>query len=130
MHGRPLIAIGLAVLALAPSAQARENVTTIKPLLIKALQTGKAEGALVSRDAQAFSQQFGTSAPILVDVEQVGTHKERGCGRLRVVTRQAGVIERDANAKPRPAADQSLAWQVNYCVSGRFPIGEGGEGNP
>lgn len=127
-YGRTMI-VALLAAALASPAMAREAVTSIKPLLVRALQAGKAKGTLVSRDAQAFSRQFGTAAPILVDVEQVGSHKERGCGRLRVVTRQAGVVERDAQGKPRPAADQSLAWQVNYCVSGRFPIGEGGEGD-
>lgn len=129
MHYGRTMTMAFLVAALASPALARENVTTIKPLLIKALRVGKAEGKLVSRDAQAFSQQFGTSAPILVDVEQVGTHKEQGCGRLRVVTRQAGVIERDTQGTPRPAAEQFLAWQVNYCLSGRFPIGEGGEGD-
>ncbi|MDD5366674.1 MAG: hypothetical protein PHR30_15160 [Gallionellaceae bacterium] len=125
MPGRTLIVV--AALAMAQPAHARENVTSVKPLLVEALQNGRAEGVLVSSATEAFSKQFGTTAPILVDVERISTHKEPGCGRLRVVTRQAGVIERDAQGNARPAADQSFAWQVNYCVSGRFPIGEEGK---
>ncbi len=128
MSSRTLIVMAaLAMAAPMSPAQARENVTSVKPLLIEALQKGRAEGVLVSSDAVAFSKRFGTTAPILVDVERISTHKEPGCGRLRVVTRQAGVIELDAQGQARPAADQSFAWQVNYCVSGRFPIGEEGE---
>ncbi|WP_165873404.1 hypothetical protein [Parasulfuritortus cantonensis] len=130
MSGRTLMiaATAMAMLGLPSLVQARESVTSIKPLLIEALQAGKAAGTLVGRDALALSGQFGTAAPILVDVERIGTHTEAGCGRLRVVTRQAGVVERDAQGKAGPATDQSFAWQVNYCRSGRFPIGESGEG--
>lgn len=108
-------------------ASARQSVVSLKPLLIAALNTGQAEGVLVSRDAQAFAQTFGASAPILIDVTRIAGHKEPGCGRLQVVTRQAGVVERDAKGQALPAKDQSLSYQVNYCVSGRFPAGEGGE---
>jgi hypothetical protein len=106
---------------------ARQTVTSLKPLLITALKTGQAEGELDNRDARAFTRTFGTSAPILIDVTRVGAHKEAGCGRLQVVTRQAGVIERDEKGQVLPAKDQSLTYQVNYCVSGRFPVAEGGE---
>ncbi len=106
---------------------ARQTVASVKPLLLTALKTGQAEGELDNRDARAFTQTFGASAPILIDVTRIGGHKEPGCGRLQVVTRQAGVIERNEKGQARPAKDQSLTYQVNYCASGRFPIGEGGE---
>ncbi len=111
----------------AEAAWARQTVASLKPLLLTALKTGQAEGELDNRDARAFTRTFGASAPILIDVTRIGGHKEYGCGRLQVVTRQAGVIERDEKGQALPAKDQSLTYQVNYCASGRFPVGEGGE---
>lgn len=130
MPRRALIAVvALApVLAPIPSAHAREAVTTIKPLLVRALTSGRAEGVLVGPAAQAMSKRFGTSAPILVDVERIGSHRQTGCGRLRVLTRQAGVVEvANGQGPAQPASDRSFAWQVNYCATGRFPIGEEGD---
>ncbi|MBK6742607.1 MAG: hypothetical protein IPG66_06345 [Hydrogenophilales bacterium] len=127
MSRRALILILVLGAWSAQVAWARQTVTSLKPLLITALKTGQAEGELDNRDARAFTRTFGASAPILIDVTRIGGHKEPGCGRLQVVTRQAGVIERDEKGLALPAKDQSLTYQVNYCASGRFPVGEGGE---
>lgn len=118
----------LAALALAAQddAAARQTVASLKPLLVEALQSGRAEGVLDNPDARAFSRTFGADAPILVEVARVGSHRQPGCGRLRVVTRQDGVVERDGKGRPLPAKDQGLTYQVNYCLSGRFPDGEEG----
>ena len=123
MSSRALIVI-LALLA--QDAMARQTVSSLKPLLVEALRKGSAEGLLANPDAKAFSQTFGSTAPILIDVVRIGSHQEAGCGRLRVTTSQAGVVERDQKGQKRPAKDQRLVYQVNYCASGRFPIGEEG----
>ncbi len=123
MSSRALILI-LALLA--QDAMARQAVSSLKPLLIEALKKGSAEGMLANPDAKAFSQTFGSTAPILIDVVRIGSHQEAGCGRLRVTTSQTGVVERDQKGHALPSMDQRMVYQVNYCVSGRFPIGEEG----
>lgn len=123
MSSRALILI-LALLA--QDAMARQTVASLKPLLVEALRKGSAEGILASPDAKAFSKTFGSTAPILIGVVRVGSHQEAGCGRLRVTTSQASVVERDKNGQVRPTMDQRMVYQVNYCERGRFPIGEEG----
>ena len=125
MSRRALILAMLLALPMA-EASARQTVATLKPLLVEALKAGRAEGILDNPDARAFTQTFGATAPILVDVARVGSHAQPGCGRLEVTTRQAGVVERDEKGTPLPAKDQRLVYQVNFCESGRFPVGEEG----
>lgn len=116
----------LVLALLAQDAMARQTVSSLKPLLVEALKKGSAEGMLANPDAKAFTRTFGSTAPILIDVVRVGSHQEAGCGRLRVTTSQAGVVERDKKGQVLPAKDQRLVYQINYCVRGRFPIGEEG----
>lgn len=125
MPSRALI-VALAALCglLTASAQARQTVHTLQPLLVQALRAGKAEGILGGPAAEFMAKRFKSQAPILVDVERIAGHAQAGCGRLRIATRQAGVIEPDAQGKPQAPADQSFAWQVNFCETGTFPVGE------
>jgi hypothetical protein len=123
MSSRALILI-LALLA--QDAMARQTVSSLKPLFVEALRMGRAECVLSNPDAKAFTRTFGSPAPILIDVVRIGSHQEAGCGRLRVTTSQAGVVERDQKGQALPTKDQRMVYQVNYCESGRFPIGEEG----
>jgi len=122
----PSSALIVILALLAQDAMARQTVSSLKPLLVEALRKGSAEGLLANPDAKAFSQTFGSTAPILIDVVRIGSHQEAGCGRLRVTTSQAGVVERDKKGQVLPAKDQRMVYRVNYCDSGRFPIGEEG----
>jgi hypothetical protein len=122
----PSSALILVLALLAQDAMARQTVSSLKPLLVEALKNGSAEGILASPDAKAFTRTFGSTAPILIDVVRIGSHQEAGCGRLRVTTSQAGVVERDKKGQVLPAKDQRMVYRVNYCDSGRFPIGEEG----
>lgn len=119
-------ALILIFLAFSGAALARQPVSSVRPLFIEAIKQGSAEGMLVSNDTKVMAKLFGTSSPILVDVKRIGSHKEPGCARLRVTTRQAGVIQPDAKGKPLPAKDLSMEYDINFCESGRFPIGEEG----
>lgn len=122
----PSRALILILALVAQDAMARQTVASLKPLLVEALRKGSAEGVLANPDAKAFSQTFGSTAPILIDVVRIGSHQEAGCGRLRVTTSQAGVVERDKRGQALPAKDQRMVYEVNYCERGRFPIGEEG----
>ncbi len=122
----PRRALILILALLAQDAMARQNVTSLKPLFIEAIKKGSAEGTLVSNDAKVMARIFGSASPILLDVKRIGSHKEVGCARLQVTTSQAGVVERDKEGKILPAKNQRMEYEINFCESGRFPIGEEG----
>lgn len=122
----PRRALILALVLLAQDAMARQNVTSLRPLFIEAIKKGSSEGTLVSNDAKVMARIFGSTSPILLDVKRIGSHKEPGCARLQVTTSQAGVIERDKEGKILPAKNQRMEYEINFCESGRFPIGEEG----
>lgn len=108
------------------AVQAREDVSSIKPLLIEAVRQGRAEGRMVGPAAEIMAKAFHSDQPVLVDVERLKPHQEAGCARLRIVTRQAAVQE-TVKGRLNAPADQSFAWQIDYCESGTFPVGEEGK---
>lgn len=95
----------------------RVPVTSIKPLLIRAIETGESHGTLTGRPAAFMRERFGSTAPIEIDVKALRALRELGCKRLEVTTRQKAVRE-SANQAP---ADKELIYQVSYCRDGRFP---------
>jgi hypothetical protein len=108
----------VATLALAPlTAQANgAQVSSIRPLLLAAIETGRAEGTLAWPGADAIRRQFGSTAPIRISVRVVKPLTDPLCKRLEVTTSQDGVIE----AGKRPET-KSLKYEINYCRDGRFP---------
>lgn len=107
------------------AVSAREDVTSIKPLLLQAISQGRAEGHLIGKDAEMMAKVFHSDQPVLVDVVRVHVHKQLGCARLQVTTRQGGVQEFNHQHQTLPPADKVFAYQIDYCESGRFPEGEG-----
>ena len=107
------------VLACAGHALAAERapVTSIKPLLVAAIDHGEAHGELVGEAARFMRERFKSSAPILIDVTTIAPLTEPGCKRLQVTTRQAGIIE----AAQQPPAGKELVYELSYCRDGRFP---------
>ena len=115
-----LFAVGtLAAMALGQNASAnpsaRIQVSDIKPLLIRAIEQGSAQGVLVGDAATYVRQKFGTNAPIEVDVRTLYALPQPGCSRLEVTTRQRDVLEKAQRG------DKELTYQVSYCRDGRFP---------
>lgn len=98
-------------------AAERSPVTSIKPLLVEAIDHGEAHGELVGEPAKFMRERFKSIAPILIDVKTLATLNEPGCKRLEVTTRQEGIIE----AAKQPPARKDLVYQVSYCRDGRFP---------
>ena len=93
----------------------RVPVTSVKPLLISALEEGRAQGLLIGPAADAIHRRFKTESPIEIDVTRLSPLDDAQCGRLEVLTREADVIATD---KPE---EQSLRYQISYCRDGRFP---------
>jgi hypothetical protein len=108
-----------AALALGQDASAnpgaRIQVSDIKPLLIRAIDQGFAQGVLVGEAATYVRQKFASNAPIEIDVRALYALPQPGCSRIEVTTRQKDVLE---NAQ---RGDKELTYQVSYCRDGRFP---------
>lgn len=114
----------IALLALTASnvdAVDRQAVTTVKPLLVSAIDQGEAHGVLVGQPAQYIMQTFRSTAPIEIDVKTVRTLGEPGCKRLAVTTSQEGVIDFNREKRDTKPARTAFTYQLNYCRDGRTP---------
>jgi len=96
-------------------ANERMPVTTLKPLLQRALDQGTAQGVIVGEAATFARQRFDTSAPIEVDVRTVEPLDRPGCSRLDITTRQANVLDKGTRE------DKQLRFQINYCRDAGMP---------
>ncbi len=94
---------------------ARIQVSDIKPLLIRAIDQGSAQGVLVGEAATYVRQKFEATAPIEINVRTLYALPQAGCSRLEVTTRQKDVLEKAQRG------DKELTYQVSYCRDGRFP---------
>ena len=99
----------------------RQAVTTVKPLLVTALDQGEAHGVLVGQAAQYIAQTFKTAAPIEIDVKTVQPLGEPGCKRLAVTTSQDGVVDFNRERRDTKPARMAFTYQLNYCRDGRMP---------
>ncbi len=114
----------ITLLALAASnadAVDRQAVTTVKPLLVRAIDQGEAHGVLVGQAAQYLAQTFKSTAPIEIDVKAVRALEEPGCKRLAVTTSQDGIVDFNREQRHTQPAPQAFTYQFNYCRDGRTP---------
>jgi len=103
------------------SAVDRQAVTTVKPLLVTALDQGEAHGVLVGQAAQYIAQTFKSAAPIEIDVKTVQPLGEPGCKRLAVTTSQDGVVDFNRERRDTKPARMAFTYRLNYCRDGRTP---------
>ena len=99
----------------------RQAVTTVKPLLMTALDQGEAHGVLVSQAAQYIAQTFKSTAPIEIDVKTVQALREPGCKRLVITTSQDNVVDFNREKRDTKPARVAFTYQLNYCRDGRMP---------
>ena len=111
----------LALTASTVGAADRQAVTTVKPLLVTAIDQGEAHGVLVGQAAQYIAQTFKSAAPIEIDVKTVQPLGEPGCKRLAVTTSQDGVVDFNRERRDTKAARMAFTYQLNYCRDGRMP---------
>jgi|KBSMisStaDraftv2_1062788.scaffolds.fasta_scaffold18939_2 hypothetical protein len=105
-----------AAICTAHAATSRRPVTTIKPLLVTAIDRGEAYGTVTGESRAFMEKHFETSAPIEIDVKALHDLPQAGCKRLQVITRQAQVREASSQA----AADKELSYEVSFCRDGQF----------
>lgn len=114
-------AVWLVLAALAPLslAQQRLPVGDVRTLLLAAHDApdGAATGVLAGPSAEAISQRFSTTAPIMVDVHTLHPLAQPGCRRLAVRISQAGV-QLPGAAAPRL---QVMEFGVDHCHDGLPP---------
>lgn len=111
----------LALTASDVDAVDRQAVTTVKPLLVTAIDQGEAHGVLVGQAAQYIAQTFKSTAPIEIDVKTVQALAEPGCKRLAVTTSQNGVLDFNREKRETQSARKAFTYQFNYCRDGRTP---------
>jgi hypothetical protein len=97
----------------------RQAVTTVKPLLVTAIDQGEAHGVLVGQAAQYIAQTFKSVAPIEIDVKTVQALEEPGCKRLAVTTAQEGVVDFNRERRDTKPARMAFTYQLNYCRDGQ-----------
>jgi len=100
-------------------AQQRLTVADVRILLLAAHDApdGAAAGLLTGPSAEAISQRFSTTAPILVDVHTLHPLAQPGCRRLGVRISQEGV-QLPGAAAPRL---QVIEFGVDHCRDGLPP---------
>ena len=119
--------VGVQVCAPALADPPREQVHSIRPLLIAAIERGHAMGILVGPAADAIASQFDSRAPIVVEVAAVADLATPGCRRLQVETRQEQVVDRERSTEPGrlgralPPSPLRLQYRINFCADGKFP---------
>ena len=111
----------LALTASSVTAVDRQAVTTVKLLLLTAIDQGEAHGVLVGQAAQYIAQTFKSTAPIEIDVKTVQALGEPGCKRLAVTTSQDGVVDFNREKRDTKPARMAFTYQFNYCRDGRTP---------
>ena len=111
----------LALTASNVGAIERQAVTTVKPLLVTAIDQGEAHGVLVGQAAQYIAHTFKSTAPIEIDVKTVQVLGEPGCKRLAVTTAQDGVVDFNRERRDTKPARMAFTYQLNYCRDGRMP---------
>jgi hypothetical protein len=99
------------------TAADRAPVTSIKPLMLAAIERGEAHGELIGDAASFMRGHFGSTAPIEIDVRAISQLRQAGCKRLEITTRQEDVREK----RDQPSTRKALIFLVSYCRDGRFP---------
>ena len=128
-----LILLVLTLLATPALAVEREAVSSIRPLLLAAIDKGQAHGVLTGSAAQFMTRMFKTEQPMEVDVAALHDLAQAGCKRLQVTTTQKGVVpdararslmsaqERQASQDDKAPRDIRFAYQISFCRNGTFP---------
>lgn len=133
---RKLTKLGVVVMAVvsmvSASAEDRQAVTSIKPLLIAAIDQGEAHGVYVGAGQKLMQTLFRTAEPMQIDVRSVGDLPKPGCKRLEVTSTQRGVYadehalklmtpkEREETKNGAEPRDVSFRYQINFCRDGRM----------
>jgi hypothetical protein len=97
----------------------RVPVDDVRILMVAAIDspTGAALGLLSGKQADAITQHFKATSPILIDVSTERRYQQPGCSRLKVSFTQEGLTLPGFTAPQRRTVDVGL----NYCRDGKPP---------
>lgn len=101
------------------SEASRVPVDDVRVLMIAAIDspTGAASGFLSGKQADAITQHFKATSPILIDVSTERRYQQPGCSRLKVTFSQEGLHLPGFTTSQRRTVDVGL----NYCRDGKPP---------
>ena len=96
-----------------PALVSAESSTTVKQLLLMAIEApdGKASGVLTDVIADRFRQTTGSPLPILVEVSTLKHFRQEGCRRLNLRIRQEGAGK----------GQFGIDYGINLCRDGSPP---------
>lgn len=117
---RNKIALGLGLLMASSIALASslDQYTSVKPLLLQALNDPSAtvQGEMIGPIADKFKSTTKSESPVIATVTTIKQFSQPGCSRLNLRFAQANVM--DTSGKPR---DIALNIGLNYCKNGDPP---------
>jgi hypothetical protein len=104
-------------------AAERRPVDGIKPLLIEAVTNGEAHGYLVGEAGAKLKETFKTDYPMEIDIHTIAELPEAGCKRVRVASKQRGVVEPKVKGLKQVDGpdDKTMVFDMNFCEDGSFP---------
>ena len=123
VRNHTLCALVLAVATAVTHADDHERTPVsgdLRPLFLQALQQGDAYGVLTGRKIMELSQHWHTTQPPLVDVSVYGSLADPRCKRLKVITRQGGVVDPVTGQAGR---EMDLTYYLNFCADGSYAGG-------
>jgi hypothetical protein len=102
-----------------PSPHLRE-VDNLKLLLIEALEApdGKAKAFLTGPAIEMANKYFDAHGKLAAVVTREKRYRQPGCGRLKVVLHQMGVL--DPITKERKT--RASVYGMDYCTTGKAPV--------
>ena len=112
------LGIGLFMASSIALASGLDQYTSVKPLLLQALDDPHAtiQGEMIGPIADKFKSTTKSDSPVIATVTTIKQFNQPGCSRLNLRIQQANVM--DTSGKPREIA---LNMGINYCKNGDPP---------
>lgn len=113
-----LLGAGLLMVSSISLASSLDQYTSVKPLLLQALDDPSAtiKGEMIGPVADKFKSTTKSESPVIATVTTIKQFNQPGCSRLNLQFSQANVM--DTSGKPR---DIALNIGINYCKNGDPP---------
>ena len=117
-HSRCATLVALTLLSVAPGLSTAADYTSVKPVMLEALDApgGMANGVLVGPIADKFSASTGSPAPVVVEVTTLKRFKQEGCKRHNLRLKQANVPTKEGKL-----AEFGVDYGLNLCRDGSSP---------
>ena len=112
------LGIGLLMASSIALASSLDQYTSVKPLLLQALDDPHAtvQGEMIGPMADKFKTTTKSTSPVIATVTTIKQFKQAGCSRLNLHLQQANVLTTDGKL-----VDFAIDIGLNYCKNGDPP---------